>query len=65
MSVSIKREFKRDANNTEVTDVVALSLEEYFIQHIKEDAQALEFDRLKGKVQELFANYEEVNHDTH
>ena len=65
MSVSIKREFKRDANSAEITDVEALSLEEYFIQHIKEDAQALEFDRLKGKVQELFANYEEVNHDTH
>ena len=65
MSVSIKREFKRNADNTEITDVEALSLEEYFIEHIKEDAQVMEFDRLKSKVQELFANYEEVNNDTH
>ena len=65
MSVSIKREFKRDMNESDVVDVEALSLEEYFIQHIKEDAQPLEFDRLKNKVQELFANYEEVNNDTH
>ncbi len=65
MSVSIKREFKHDANNTEVTDVVALGLEEYFIQHMKENVQVIEFDRLKSKVQELFANNEEVNNDTH
>ena len=64
MSVSIKREFKLDANGVEVSDVEALSLEEYFIKQIKEDAQPLEFDRLKSKVQELFANYEEVNNDT-
>ena len=64
MSVSIKREFKRDANKTDVNEVEALSLEEYFLEHMKEDAQAEEFDRLKGKVQELFAHYEETNNDT-
>ena len=64
MSVSIKREFKRDANETEVVDAEAISLEEFFLEHIKEDANTEEFDRLKGKVQELFAHYEESNDDT-
>jgi len=65
MSVSIKREFKRDANESKVEGVESLSLEEFFLEHIKEDADAKEFDRLKGKVQELFATYEEVQDDTH
>jgi DNA repair exonuclease SbcCD nuclease subunit len=64
MSVSVKREFKRDANETDVKDVEALSLEEFFLEHIKEDANETEYDRLKTKVQELFANYEEVQDDT-
>jgi DNA repair exonuclease SbcCD nuclease subunit len=64
MSVSVKREFKIDANQTEVKDVEALSLQEFFLEHMKEDANEEEFDRLKAKVQELFAHYEEVNDDT-
>jgi DNA repair protein SbcD/Mre11 len=64
MSVSIKREFKRDANETEVVDAEAISLEEFFLEHIKEDANEEEFDRLKGKVQELFSHYEESSDDT-
>ena len=64
MSVSIKREFKLDANETNVNDVEALSLEEFFLEHIKEDANETEYDRLKTKVQELFASYEEVQDDT-
>ncbi|WP_373004335.1 exonuclease SbcCD subunit D [Sulfurimonas sp.] len=64
MSVSIKREFRRDANETEVVDAEAISLEEFFLEHIKEDANEEEFDRLKGKVQELFAHYEESSDDT-
>ena len=64
MSVSIKREFKRDASQTELKDVEAISLEEFFLEHIKEDAHADEYDRLKGKVQELFAHYEESSDDT-
>ena len=64
MSVSIKREFKRDANEAELKDVEAISLEEFFLEHIKEDAHADEYDRLKGKVQELFAHYEESSDDT-
>ncbi len=64
MSVSIKREFVRDANNSDIKDVEALSLEEYFLEHLKEDAQAEEYKGLKEKVQELFAHYEEVIDDT-
>ncbi len=64
MSVSIKREFKKDANETEVADAEAISLEKFFLEHIKEDANEEEFDRLKGKVQELFAHYEESSDDT-
>jgi len=64
MSVSIKREFKRDANEIDVKDVEALSLQEFFLQHIKEDANEEEYDRLKAKVQELFAHYEETSDDT-
>jgi exonuclease SbcD len=64
MSVSIKRDFKRDANETDVQDVEALSLQEFFLEHIKEETDEKEYERLKGKVQELFASYEEVQDDT-
>ncbi|WP_455755952.1 metallophosphoesterase family protein [Sulfurimonas sp.] len=64
MSVSIKREFKRDSNDVGVEDVEALSLEDYFLEHIKEDSQDKEYDRLKTKIQELFVSYEEANDDT-
>jgi cell division protein FtsB len=39
-------------------------LESYFLEHIKEDAQDKEYERLKDKIQELFANYEEMQDDT-
>jgi len=64
MSVSIKREFKLGTNDTELSDIEALSLEEFFLEHIKEDANEKEYDRLKGKVQELFAKYEEARDDS-
>jgi hypothetical protein len=64
MSVSVKREFKRSSNEASLDDVEALSLEEYFLEHIKEDSQEEEFDRLKSKIQELFAQYEEASDDT-
>jgi len=64
MSVSIKREFTSDTNETDVDGVESLSLEEFFLEHIKEDAQNEDYDRLKDKVQELFAHYEESNDDT-
>ena len=64
MSVSVKREFVKGTNATNATDIEALSLEEYFLEHIKEDAEVKEYERLKGKIQELFAQYEEANDDT-
>ncbi len=64
MSVSVKREFKKSDNESEVEGIEALSLEEFFLEHIKEDAKEKEYDRLKNKVQELFASYEEVSDDT-
>ena len=64
MSVSVKREFKQGSNENSVKDIEALSLEEYFIEHIKEQSEDKEFDRLKLKVQELFAEYEETADDT-
>ncbi|MCX6077276.1 MAG: DNA repair exonuclease [Campylobacterales bacterium] len=64
MSVSVKREFKHGANEADFTDIEALSLEEFFLEHIKEDSNEKEYDRLKGKVQELFAQYEEARDDS-
>ena len=65
MSVSIKREFKNNTNETNVEAIEALSIEQYFLEHIKEDvSNDSENDRLKQKVQELFAKYEESNNDT-
>ena len=65
MSVSIKREFKNNTNETNVEAIEALSIEQYFLEHIKEDvSNEKENDRLKQKVQELFAKYEESNNDT-
>lgn len=64
MSVSIKREFKRNDSETNIDEVEALSLEAYFLEHIKEESQEEEFDRLRGKIQELFAQYEEASDDT-
>lgn len=65
MSISIKREFKKTANNSSVEDIEALSLEDFFLEHIKEDVKdEKENDRLKLKVKELFSTYEESNNDS-
>jgi len=64
MSISIKRAFKRDSNESDVDEVQAISLEEFFLEHMKDDAKEDEFYRLKTKVQELFADYSEVHDDT-
>jgi len=64
MHVSIKREFTQDVNAVDVSDVEALSLEEFFLEHIQEESQEKEFSRLKFKIQELFANYDEVQDDS-
>lgn len=60
MSVTIKREFKKDTNTQDLEEIEAISLEDFFIEHIKEDSlDEIEGDRLKLKVKELFAKYEE------
>lgn len=64
MYVNIKREFKSSNDTATLDDIESLSLEDYFIDHIKEDAKDEEFDRLKFKVQELFNTYDEVYSDT-
>ena len=64
MSVNIKREFKHATNENNVSEIEAMSLEEFFLEHIKEDVKEQEYDRLKNKIQELFASYEEVQDDT-
>ncbi len=62
--VNVKREFKQSVNEIKADEIEALSLEEFFLEHLKEDSQTEEFERLKYKVQELFANYEETNDDS-
>jgi DNA repair protein SbcD/Mre11 len=65
MSVSVKREFKKDENSTNADDAEPLSLESYFLEHLKEDANKDEYDRLEKKVKELFGNYAEIVDDAH
>ncbi|DAB40407.1 MAG TPA: exonuclease sbcCD subunit D [Sulfurovum sp. UBA12169] len=62
--VNVKREFKTAGDAKTIEDIESLSLEDYFIEHIKEESKTEEFDRLKSKVQELFSAYEEVCSDT-
>lgn len=64
LHVSVKREFKKGANEESINDVEALSLEEFFLEHVKEASQEKEYERLKQKIQELFAIYEESANDT-
>lgn len=64
LHVSIKREFKKTDSEGEITDIEVLSLEEYFLEHIKEEANEEEFDRLKEKIQELFVSYEESSDES-
>lgn len=60
MSVTIKRELKKDTNTQDLEEIEAISLEDFFIEHIKEDSlDEIEGDRLKLKVKELFSKYEE------
>jgi len=64
MYVNVKREFKTSSDAKTIDDIESLSLEDYFIEHIKEDSKSEEFDRLKIKVQELFSTYEEINNES-
>lgn len=62
--VYIKREFKYSCNGEKIDDVHQLSLQEFFLEHLKDDANELEYQRLNLKVQELFKEYDEGNDDT-
>ena len=64
MSVSVKREFKKSDSTQNLQNLEAISLEEGFLEHIKEDSKELEYERLKPKIQELFSKYEELSYDT-
>ena len=64
MSVSVKREFKKSDTTQNLQNLEAISLEEGFLEHIKEDSKELEYERLKPKIQELFSKYEELSYDT-
>lgn len=61
---NVKREFKTSSDVKTIDDIESISLEDYFIEHIKVDSKSEEFDRLKIKVKELFSTYEEVYSDT-
>ena len=62
LSVSIKREFKKNEGEDEVLDIEALSLEEFFLAHIKDENKNNSDDKklksIENKVKELFSLYE-------
>lgn len=65
MSVTIKREFLSSTNEAHREDIESLTLQEYFLEHIKEDASQEEYKRLKSKIDKLFSEYEESYNDSH
>jgi len=65
MYVNVKREFNNLIDSTIIEDLETLSLESYFIAHIKEEIKdEEEFKRLQLKIEEFFRIYEEENYDT-
>jgi len=64
LHVIVKREFKKEETKVGANDAEALTLEEYFIRHVKEESEEKEFERLRPKIQELFAEYEDISNDT-
>ena len=65
MDVNIKRVFKNSSQSESLENIEAVSLEDYFLEHLKVDSNEKEYTRLKTKVQELFRFYEEENNDTY
>ena len=45
MYVNVKREFKTSSDTKTIDDIESLSLEDYFIEHIKVDSKSEEFTR--------------------
>jgi len=65
LHVKVKREFKEIESSAIDGDIESISLESYFISHIKESvSDDAEQKRLASKAKELFALYEEVADDT-
>lgn len=64
MYVNVRREFKVISGGARIEDIQSMSLEDFFVEHIKVSAAEDEFDRLKQKVQSLFSQYEEAYSDT-
>ncbi|MBT5934061.1 DNA repair exonuclease [Sulfurimonas sp.] len=64
MSVTVKREFKSTSHAQSAVDIESLSLQQYFLEHVKEDANEEEYERLKGKIDKLFNEYEESRDDS-
>ncbi len=66
LHVKVKREFKIVEGEKIEGDIESLSLESYFISHIKESiVEEEEQERLSVKAKALFALYEEEDDDTH
>ena len=66
LHVKVKREFKAVEGEEIAGNIESISLEEYFISHIKESVtEEAEQERLSLKAKELFALYEEADDDTH
>ena len=65
MSVTVKREFKETNSEESGVDIESLSLQQYFLEHIKADASEAEYERLKDKIDGLFSEYEESYDDSH
>ncbi len=66
LHVKVKREFKEVEGEQIEGNIESISLEAYFISHIKESIiDEVEQERLTAKAKELFALYEEADDDTH
>lgn len=63
--ICVKREFLRKNNDSFQEDVQSISLQEYFLEQLKNDSQSdIEYDRLSAKTNQLFLQYEEKNNDS-
>ena len=64
LHVNIKREFIQTQNQTDISDIKALSLEDYFLEYIKNESDE-DFEQISQKVKELFASCEEEDNDSY
>jgi DNA repair protein SbcD/Mre11 len=64
LDVSITRRFVSQESTESLEAIEALSLQEYFLEHLKAESNAKEFEQLKNKVDALFHEYEERDNDS-